>query len=77
MNPLTERVWKHVRRFVARELNMGAAGVVKPANNEWGSPVVFALKKYGSLRFCIHYRRLKAITIRDAYPIPRMDDCLD
>lgn len=63
---------------IHREISkLHAAGIVEPANMEWASPVVFALSKVGSLRFCIDYGRLKAITILDAYPIPRIDDCLD
>jgi len=57
--------------------DMLAQKVIEPANSEWASPVVFAPKKDGSLRFCVDYRRLNELTPRDAYPIPRMDECLD
>lgn len=56
---------------------MLAAGVIEPSISEWAAPVVFAPKKDGTLRFCIDYRRLNAVTIRDSYPIPRMDECID
>ena len=51
--------------------------VIEPANSPWGSPVVFAPKKDGTSRFCVDFRRLNAVTIRDSYPLPRMDECID
>lgn len=56
---------------------MRAAGVVETANTECASPVIIALHKDGSIPFCIDYRRLNSITIRDGYPIQGMDDFLD
>lgn len=53
------------------------AGVIEPAVSEWASPVLLVPKKDGTLRFCIDYRRLNAITIPDTYPLPRMDDSID
>ncbi len=56
---------------------MLAQGVIEPAMLEWASPVVIVPKHDGSARFCVDCRKLKASTIRDAYPIPRMDNCID
>ena len=52
-------------------------GVIELSTSEWAAHVVLAPKKDGSLRFCIDYRRLNALTIRDSYPIPRIDECID
>ena len=53
------------------------SGVIAPSNAEWASPVVFVPKPDGSLRFCVDYRKLNSITVRDSYPMPRMDECID
>jgi len=56
---------------------MRSMEVIEPASGEWASPVVMVPKPDGSVRFCIDYRKLNLMTVKDAYPIPRMDDCID
>ena len=51
--------------------------VIEPAQREWGTPVLFVPKKCGKLRFCVDYRKLNSVTIKDAYPLPRIDECID
>ena len=52
-------------------------GVIRDAKPERASPVVLIPNSDGSMRFCVDYRRLNELTVRDPYPLPRMDDCLD
>ena len=66
------------REYVDAELEkMLASGVICPSKSPWGAPVVLVRKKTGELRFCIDFRRLNEVTKKDAYPLPRIDECLD
>ena len=52
-------------------------GYIKPSASPWGSPVLFVKKKDGSMRMCIDYRSLNAVTIKNKYPLPRIEDLFD
>jgi hypothetical protein len=52
-------------------------GVVEMANGPWGFPVVLVKKKDGSVRFCVDYRALNAVTVKDVYPLPHVDETLE
>jgi len=52
-------------------------GVIKPSNSSWASPVCLVRKKDGTFRYCIDYRRVNAVSKKDAYPIPDIQDALD
>ena len=52
-------------------------GMIRPSVSPWGAPVMFVKKKDGSMRLCIDYRELNKLTIKNRYPLPRIDDLFD
>nr|GFA93331.1 putative reverse transcriptase domain-containing protein [Tanacetum cinerariifolium] len=52
-------------------------GFIRLSVSPWGAPILFVKKKDGSMRLCIEYRELNKITIRNRYPLPRIDDLFD
>lgn len=56
---------------------MKCQGVIEESQSPWVFPAVMVKKKDGSIRFCIDYRKLNAVTIKNSYPLPRIDDILD
>ena len=62
---------------MAQVQQMLSSGVIRTSNSPWASPVVMVKKKDGSLRFCVDFRQLNAATVKDAHPIPRIDDLLN
>jgi hypothetical protein len=67
-----------VRAELNRQLEDAVeAGLIRPSHIEFGSPIIFVLKVYGSLRLYIDYRGLNGVTRKDAYPLPRVDNRLD
>ena len=72
------RAGLHDREIVFKEVDrMLRHGVIHEAQSEWAAPVIIVEKQDGSPRFCVDYRRLNALTVKDSYPLPRMEDCLD
>ncbi|XP_057459270.1 uncharacterized protein LOC130749931, partial [Actinidia eriantha] len=52
-------------------------GFIRPSSSPWGAPVLFVKKKDGTMRLCIDYRELNKVTIKNKYPLPRIDDLFD
>ena len=52
-------------------------GFIRPSVSPWGAPVLFVKKNDGSMRLCIDYRELNKVTVRNKYPLPRIDDLFD
>ncbi|KAL4279969.1 hypothetical protein GQ457_03G015220 [Hibiscus cannabinus] len=52
-------------------------GFIRPSTSPWGAPVLFVKKKDGSMRLCINYRQLNRVTIKNKYPLPRIEDLFD
>ncbi|KAG8472702.1 hypothetical protein CXB51_034564 [Gossypium anomalum] len=52
-------------------------GFARPSFSPWGAPVLFVKKKDGTMRLCIDYRQLNKVTIKNKYPLPRIDDLFD
>ena len=74
---MPRRVPHHWKEEVDKQLDqMLEQGVIEPSYSPWASPICMVRKKDGSLRFCVDYRKLNAVTKADAFPVPHMGDCL-
>ena len=51
--------------------------IIQESESPWSSPIVLVSKSNGKVRFCVDYRKLNAVTKKDSFPIPRIDDTLD
>ena len=72
------RVPVHMQEEVNKQLDtMLENNIIQPSKSPWASGIVLVKKKDGTKRFCIDYRRLNDVTMKDAYPLPRIDESLD
>eukprot|EP00731_Ephydatia_muelleri_P016354 Em0009g778a len=65
---------KQAQKFVQERLQQD---VIQPSNSPWASTVVLVQKKDGSYHFCVDYHKLNAVTHKEAYPLPRIDESLE
>jgi hypothetical protein len=57
--------------------DMQRRGVIEEADSPWSSPVVLHRKKNGNFRVCLDYRKLKDVTKKDCFPLPRINESLE
>ena len=68
----------HKKEEVEEQLQkMQDNGEIEDSHSPWSSPLVIVPKKDGTLRICIDYRALNCVTVKDTYPLPRIDECLN
>ena len=83
--PGTSPISKRAYRMSAEELKelrkqldeLEEKGFIRPSVSPWAAPVLFVKKKDGSIRLCVDYRALNEVTIKNKYPLPRIDDLFD
>ncbi|CAA0841269.1 Uncharacterized mitochondrial protein AtMg00860, partial [Striga hermonthica] len=68
---------KELQELKAQIQELLGLGFIRPSVSPWGAPVLFVKKKDGSMRMCIDYRDLNWLTIKNKYPLPRIDDLFD
>lgn len=85
LEPGAKPIFKNMYRLTPKEKaeverqikDLLAKGLIEPSSSPWGAPVLFVPKQDGSLRMCIDYRALNKVTVKNRYPIPRIDDLLE
>ena len=77
INQGLRRTSPNERTMVQEEVaKMLACGAIRPSSSPWASPIVLVRKKDGSTRFCIDFRRVNDLTVKDVFPLPRISDML-
>ena len=66
-----------LRELKAQLQELLSKGFIRPSASPWGAPVLFVKKKDWSFWMCIDYRQLNKLTIKNKYPLPRIDDLFD
>ncbi|XP_075128097.1 uncharacterized protein LOC142201168 [Leptodactylus fuscus] len=70
---IPSKYYQEVKELLAQMLK---SGVIRESQSPWAAPIVLVKKKDGSTRFCVDYRKLNSCTIRDSYPVPRIEESL-
>ncbi|KAJ0392077.1 hypothetical protein ATCC90586_011261 [Pythium insidiosum] len=79
--PILHRAWRKSaaeQEIIDQHIQkMLSDSVIEMGNGPWGFPVVLVRKKDGSVRFCVDYRALNQVTVKDVYPLPKIDETLE
>jgi hypothetical protein len=75
--PLRRQPYAHVAKIEENVQGLLAAKLIEPTVSPWSSNVLLVRKKDGTIHFCVDYRKLNDRTVKDAYPWPRLDGCLE
>jgi hypothetical protein len=70
VTPKLAKLKEHIKELLEK-------GFIHPSSSLWGAPMIFVLKKYGTQRLCVDYRALNEVTVKNKYPLPRIDDLFD
>jgi hypothetical protein len=68
---------EELQKLKKQLIELQEAGYIRPSSSPWGAPVLFVQKKDGLHRMCVDYRSLNDVTIKNKYPLPRIDDLFD
>nr|GEX88490.1 hypothetical protein [Tanacetum cinerariifolium] len=68
---------KELQELSAQLQELSDKGFIRPSSSPWGAPVLFVKKKDGSFRMCIDYHKLNKLTLKNRYPLSRIDDLFD
>jgi hypothetical protein len=68
---------EELRELKKQLTELQEAGYIRPSSSPWGAPVLFVQKKDGSQRMCVDYRSLNDVTVKNKYPLPRIEDLFD
>ena len=66
-----------LRELKAQLQELLGKGFIRPSASPWGAPVLFVKKKDGCFRMCIDHRQMNKVTVKNKYPLPRIDDLFD
>jgi hypothetical protein len=68
--PELAKLKEHIKELLEK-------GFIRPSSSPWGAPMIFVSKKDGTQRLCVDYHDLNEVTIKNKYPLPRIDDLFD